>query len=124
MVTDHPDRFALWAGMIGLVDYPNPKYPESENYPVSPVFGKSDQWGTANPIKDVDRLRGKTIWFGTADQAFDAAMNRELDRVLNEKRITHTFETVKGKHDFAVVSELLPKLLEFFDRFMQRSSVQ
>jgi len=51
-------------------------------------------------------------------------MNRELDRVLSEKKIPHTFETIKGKHDFAVVSELLPKLLEFFDRSTLRSPVQ
>jgi len=42
MVTDHPDRFALWGSMIGLVDYPNLIYPEGENYPVSPVFGNPD----------------------------------------------------------------------------------
>jgi S-formylglutathione hydrolase FrmB len=119
MVTGHPDRFSAWGGMIGLVDYPNPKYPRAENYPVSPVFGTPDQWAAANPINDVDRLRGKAIWFATADQSFDAAMNRELDRVLRGKQFPHTFEVIQGNHDFAAVSQLLPMLLRFLEHSLQ-----
>jgi len=119
LITDHPERFAFWGGIIGLVDFPNASYPANENHVVPPLFGPPDQWRAANPIHDVDRLRGKTIWFATADRSFDAAMNRELDRVLKKYGIPHTFEVVNGKHVFAVVSELLPRLINSFDRFVQ-----
>jgi enterochelin esterase-like enzyme len=118
LITDHPDHFTFWGGIIGLVDFPNASYPANENHTVPPLFGPPDQWPSANPIHDIDKLRGKAIWFGTADQSFDAAMNRELARQLKESGIPHTFEVISGKHVFAVVSELLPKLLDSFDRFV------
>jgi len=102
--------------MIGRVDFPNPRYPREQNYVVSPIFGKPEDWTAANPIHDVERLRGKTIWFATADHSFDHAMNRELDRILNQREIPHTFEVVQATHSFAVVTELLPKLLDAFER--------
>ena len=119
MTVDHPGRFAAWAGMIGLVDYPNASYQRASNYPVSEVFGPPDTWPAANPISRVERLRGKAIWFATADQSFDAAMNRHLDQVLDEQHLAHTFEVIPGKHDFAAVSALLPRMLQFFDRVLQ-----
>jgi dienelactone hydrolase len=119
LITDHPDRFAFWGGIIGLVDFPNASYPASENHTVPTLFGPPDQWPSADPIHDIERLRGKAIWFGTADQSFDAAMNRELDRQLKKSGIPHTFEVINGTHVFAVVSELLPKLIDSFDRFVQ-----
>ncbi|HEY3838244.1 MAG TPA: alpha/beta hydrolase-fold protein [Bryobacteraceae bacterium] len=119
LVTRHAERFAGWGGMIGLVDYPNASYPAASNYPVAALFGDPAAWASANPMKDVEGLRGKQVWFATADQAFDAAMNRELDRVLTEKQIVHRFEVVEGKHDFEAVTTLLPKMLSFFEQTVQ-----
>lgn len=116
MVTRHPDRFTFWGGIIGLVDFPNPGYPPEYNHEVPAVFGNPADWTAANPIHSVDRLRGKSIWFATADKSFDVAMNRELDRVLNRRGIPHTFKVIEGAHSFAVVAELLPKLLSAFER--------
>jgi S-formylglutathione hydrolase FrmB len=115
LAVDHPERFAAWGGMIGLVDFPNPAYPPEWNYTVPALFGDPGTWAEANPIRPAHRLRGKAVWFGTAEEAFDAAMNRTLHRLLNERGIGHTFVTVSGKHTFPVVAELLPKMLKFLD---------
>jgi S-formylglutathione hydrolase FrmB len=114
IVTHHPERFAMWGGMIGVVDFPNPKYPPADNHSVPEFFGPPEQWAAANPMNEIDRLRGKAVWFGTGDTAFDTAMNRTLDSVLTQKHIDHDFEIVPGKHEFSVIERLLPKLIGFF----------
>jgi S-formylglutathione hydrolase FrmB len=119
IATHHPERFAAWAGIIGLVDFPNPSYAPADNHSVPDVFGKPEEWAAANPLADVERLRGKAIWFGTGESAFDAAMNRTLDRTLEHLNIDHTFEVVPGKHEFRVVAELLTRVITFFDSAMR-----
>jgi S-formylglutathione hydrolase FrmB len=121
LIERHPERFAAWAGIIALADYPNAAYPPESNYRVPALFGDAAHWPEANPMRDVERLRGKALWFATGDAGFDAAMNRTLDRRLEALGIPHEFREVAGRHDFPTLSVLLPQALAFLDKVLMRS---
>lgn len=113
LVQQHPRRFTAWAGLIGLLDFPNPQYPREWNHSVPAVFGPAGAWPAQNPLTHVAALKGKRLWFATAENAFDRQMNDTFHGKLNELKFPHQYEIVAGSHTFPVVATLLPKALEF-----------
>ena len=115
LVEEFPQRFVAWGGMIGLLDYPNPSYPKEWNHGVPAVFGEAAKWDAENPLRKAGALRGKRVWVGTAEEAFDRKMNEAFDAALRREGIAHVYRTIPGAHKFDVVTALLPELIEFLD---------
>ncbi|MFN7935266.1 MAG: hypothetical protein U0R19_18190 [Bryobacteraceae bacterium] len=116
LVEKHPERFTAWAGIIGLLDFPNAGYPKEWNHSVPAVFGPAEAWGELNPMGAVERLRGKQVWFATGETAFDRKMNDAFQGRLKELGIEHRYEVIAGAHTFLVVARLLPLALQFLTR--------
>jgi S-formylglutathione hydrolase FrmB len=115
LIERYPERFAAWAGLLTLADFPNPVYPAAENYVVPELFGPPDRWPVLNPMAQVEKLRGKSLWFTTGSAAFDLRMNESLDRKLTGLGISHEFHLSPGGHEFRVVAENLRQLLRFLE---------
>lgn len=113
LVQRHPERFQAWAGIIGLLDFPNPQYPKEWNHSVPAVFGPSSAWPAQNPLTHIATLKGKRLWFATAETAFDRRMNDTFHAKLNQLEIPHHYEVIPGSHTFPAVAALLPKALAF-----------
>jgi S-formylglutathione hydrolase FrmB len=122
MIERNVPRFSAWGGILALPDFPNPEYPPQQNHSVPAVFGPPARWPELNPLRGVEALRGKSLWFATADEAFDRSMNETLHRRLESERIAHEFVQLKGGHTFEVVAEALPRLLAWFDRHFEEGS--
>ena len=115
LIEQYPERFAAWAGLLTLADFPNAAYPAAENYTVPKLFGTPDGWPVFNPMAQVEKLRGKSLWFTTGSTAFDLHMNESLDRKLAALGISHEFHLSPGGHEFRVVAENLQRLLKFLE---------
>jgi putative tributyrin esterase len=115
LIERYPERFAAWAGLLTLADFPNPAYPAVENYTVPQLLGPPDHWPELNPMARIEKLRGKSIWFTTGSTAFDLRMNENLDRRLTGLGIRHEFHVSPGGHEFRVVAENLQQLLKFLE---------
>ncbi|MEN6605228.1 MAG: hypothetical protein ABFD86_22690 [Bryobacteraceae bacterium] len=118
LIQQYPHLFASWTGILGLLDFPNPGYPERDNHVVPAVFGPPAQWPGLNPMSAADALRGKPLWFATGKDAFDYRMNQAFHNKLNSLGIEHTFKTLDGGHVFSVVAEALPEALRFHERVL------
>ena len=116
LIERYPERFAAWAGLLTLADFPNPAYPRADNYSVAALFGPPDRWPALNPLAHAENLRGKSLWFTTGSTAFDLHMNEALDRKLSSLGIHHEFHLSPGGHEFRVVAENLHPLLEFLEK--------
>ena len=104
------------ATTIGLLDFPNPKLPPSQNFPVSPLFGDDPAaWAGLNCTAGVEPLRGKALLIVTGQDGFNAQMNRNFHAHLAAAGIAHDFRQVAGGHDFPTVQATLPALLEFLE---------
>ncbi|MCP4639076.1 MAG: hypothetical protein GY851_01510 [bacterium] len=105
-----PDRFAAWAGIVALLDFPNSAYPKDQNHSVPAVLGPdTDRF---NPLRGVSGLKGKQLYFVTAIDAFDRAMNHTFHEHLKDAGIPHTFEVMNGAHTFDVVAGALPRAMK------------
>jgi S-formylglutathione hydrolase FrmB len=113
LVERHPDRFTAWAGIIGLLDFPNPQYPKEWNHSVPASFGLPENWAEKNPMMEAGRLRGKRLWFATGETAFDRKMNDAFQDRLRGLGIPFQYELIDGAHTFPVVTALLPVALRF-----------
>jgi len=113
LVQQHPQRFAAWAGIIGLLDFPNPQYPKEWNHSIPASFGPRETWQAQNPFTHIAALKGKRVWLATAESAFDRRMNDTFDERLNELQVSHHYEIIPGAHTFPVVATLLPQALDF-----------
>jgi S-formylglutathione hydrolase FrmB len=116
LIQRHPDRFAAWAGLIALLDFPNPSLPPEQNHSVPKVFGPPAEWAALNPIREAEALRGKKLFLLTATEAFDRTMNRNFHERLNQLGIAHEYVEVPGAHRYDVIAAHLGRLLEFLDR--------
>ncbi len=109
----HPEQFRGVASIIGLLDWPNPEFPEEWNHAVPPVLGPGPR--QFNPILGAERLRGMCILLVTGDRAFDFRMNRSFHRRLDALRIPHTYRVLPGQgHTFDCVRKALPEVVVFF----------
>jgi len=115
LIERYPERFAAWAGLLTLADFPNPAYPAAENYTVPELFGPPGRWPELNPMAQVEKLRGKSLWFTTGSAAFDLRMNESLDRKLTGLGMSPEFHVSPGGHEFRVVAENLQGLLRFLE---------
>jgi len=115
-LADHPDRFGTWAGIVALLDFPNPAYPPAHNHSVPAVLGKVDAWERFNPIKRVAAFRGKRVFLLTAEDAFDRKMNEAFATKLASLQIDHELDVVPGGHTIDVVVSALPKVMAFLHR--------
>lgn len=110
----YPEMFTAWGGIVGLVDWPNPEYPEEDNYSVPDILGPSENWPAWNPAAGVSRLAAKHLFLFTGTAAFDRKMNESFARKLEEAQILHELYVLEGGHTFEVVVEALPQLFERF----------
>ncbi len=111
----HPKLFGSWAGIVGLLDFPNPDYPREHNHTVPDVLGKDQGvWQRYNPCRRAEAFKGKRILLITAGSAFDRQMNQAFAARLKELGIEHTLKVLDGGHTFDVVARALPEVLAFF----------
>jgi S-formylglutathione hydrolase FrmB len=110
----HPGRFGTWAGIVALVDFPNPDYPDEQNHAVPGVLGSSDNWAKLNPIAKAEAFRGKHILLITAEKAFDRRMNEAFSSRLKSLGIDHDFVMLPGGHTIDIVQTALPRVMGFF----------
>ena len=115
-VADHPPGFGTWAGIVALLDFPNPGYEPKDNHSVPQVLGGADNWEAFNPIRKAGALRGKNILFITAEDAFDRKMNEAFSEKLSALGIRHEFRIVPGGHTFPVVADALDDVMRFFHK--------
>ncbi len=118
LIEQYPHVFTSWTGILGLLDFPNPGYPERDNHTVPAPFGPRREWSRHNPMHAAAALRGKRLWFATGKDAFDYRMNLAFDQRLKDLRIPHEFATLPGGHVFTVVAEALPRALRFHERVL------
>ena len=110
----YPEMFSTWGGIVGLVDWPNPEYPEEDNYPVPEILGPAENGTAWNPVSGALKLEAKRFVLFTGSTAFDRHMNESLARKLEEARILHELHVLEGGHTFEAVAEALPQLLDRF----------
>lgn len=110
----YPEMFSTWGGIVALVDWPNPEYPEEDNHGVPDILGPAELWPAWNPINEAPRLQGKHVFLFTGSTAFDRKMNESFAKKLGEEQILHERHVLEGGHSFEVVAEALPELLERF----------
>jgi enterochelin esterase-like enzyme len=104
---------------------PNPKNPPDffdmpvkDGEPQPLVIAK---WAANAPLAMIDqyvtnlkKYKAITIEVGTQDGL--AASNRQLDQILTDFGVAHTFETYEGDHTNRVVERIETKVLPFFSR--------
>ena len=110
----HPEMFSTWGGIVGLVDWPNPEYPDEDNYAVPDILGPAERWPAWNPMADILRLTAKNLFLFTGTTAFDRKMNETFAKKLEENGILYELHLLEGGHTFEVVAEALPQLFERF----------
>jgi S-formylglutathione hydrolase FrmB len=113
-IEDHPDQFSTWGGIIPLVDFPNPDYAPADNHSIPAVLGDADNWLALNPINKDNALRGKHLFFITAENAFERKMNEAFSEKLRAEGIEHTFRVIPGGHTIDVVLAAFPEVMDFF----------
>jgi S-formylglutathione hydrolase FrmB len=112
---DFPEEVGTVASIIGLLDYPNPQYPPSDNYALPPVLGSELQyWRAINCTMGAERLRGKNIAIIAAKGAFDYRMNRCFHERLLTLGIAHDYAEIDGGHEWSSVATAFPLMLNFF----------
>jgi S-formylglutathione hydrolase FrmB len=110
----YPELFSTWGGIVALVDWPNPEYPEEDNHEVPGILGPAETWPAWNPIENVVRLKGKHLFLYTGMTAFDRKMNESFAERLETEQMLHELHILQGGHTFDVVAEALPQLLDRF----------
>lgn len=68
-------------------------------------------------IPNLKRLKGIAFDAGTEDRGI-AAASKELDQVLNNYDIAHTFEVYEGDHINRIAERILTKMLPFFSEHL------
>jgi S-formylglutathione hydrolase FrmB len=112
-----PSEVRAVATTIALLDFPNPRLPREQNFPIAPLFGgERNTWAKYNCMTDVEPLRGKRLLIVTAGNAFDVQMNRNFHARLDAAGIAHEFREVPGAHDFRTVQTTLPILFDFLEK--------
>ena len=116
----YPDQVRAVASTIALLDYPNPRLPTEKNYLVSPVFGSdTTDWARLNCRNNATALRNKPILLIAGTHAFDYRMNQNFRQRLQQLKIHHTYRELEGGHDFQLVRQSIPIMLEFFQKNLQ-----
>lgn len=110
-----PEMFSAWAGIMPLVDFPNPRYPREWNHSIPPVLGDASHWPALNPLTHAAAFQGKRVFFLTGDTAFDRRMNETFARRLEELAVPHQFKMNEGSHTFAVVEKAFPDVMAFLE---------
>ncbi|MFC5410294.1 alpha/beta hydrolase [Larkinella bovis] len=113
----YPDQVRAVASTIALLDYPNPRLPNEQNYPVSSIFGTdTTDWARFNCLNNAPVLRNKPILLIAGRQGFDYRMNQNFHHRLNQLKIGHTYFELEGNHDFQMVRQSVPVMLDFFQK--------
>lgn len=109
-----PGAVGTAATAIGLLDFPQPELPATENYPVPELFGGDPAaWARHNCCVNAERLRGLRLAVFAARQAFDWRMNQHFHQRLDRLGIAHRWEEADGGHDWPAVAAAMPRLLGF-----------
>ena len=119
-VIAHPDQFGVWAGIVALLDFPNPAYPAEQNHAVPAVLGPAASWARFNPMNGAAAFRDKRVLQVTGSTAFDRKMNEAFAAKLESLKIPHTLEQLDGGHTIDVVTQALPKAMAFCHRHIIR----
>lgn len=114
----HPEEIGTVSSIIGLLDFPRPPISEKDGYKVpSDRFGTDELvWRDFNPLHGVEALQARRVFIAAATEAFDFGMNQRFQAALTEQGISHKTIKLSGGHEFAVVEEALPKVIEFCSR--------
>ncbi len=115
-LVDRPEAFGTWAGVVALLDFPNPAYPPEHNHAVPPVLGERSRWAAINPINKAENLSGKRLLLISAIDAFDRKMNEAFAAKLESLKIAHALEVRPGGHTIDVVASAFGEVMAFFHR--------
>ena len=113
---NHPNDFAAFVGIIGLLDFPREEtLPKGQNYKVPmSVFGSDPSvWETINPLNHIDRLTNIRTLLITGRDAFDRTMNQNFAARARELNIDFQLLELEGAHTIETVTEALPFALQF-----------
>lgn len=113
---DHPGRFGMVVGLIGLLDFPRTEtLPEGQNYSVPTARFGSDPavWTTFNPIHAVEKLAGSRLMLVTGSSAFDRTMNYNFAARARQAGVDTRVVELTGGHTIEVVAAALPIALQF-----------
>ena len=113
-VMRHPGAFKTLGTIIGLLDFPSDSYPPDENYPVSPLFPQDrNRWENYQAALHPECFAGMNIIQAVGKSAFDAGMNAAFHQALNDAGIAHRYLEFDGGHEWSVVAEAMPHLVDF-----------
>ncbi|MDA0347321.1 MAG: alpha/beta hydrolase-fold protein [Verrucomicrobia bacterium] len=114
----HPEEIGTVSSIIGLLDFPRHPVSEIDGYKV-PIarFGDDETvWQKFNPLHGVDALQARRVLIVAATEAFDFGMNQRFEAALTTQSVSHDMIKLPGGHDFAVVEDALPKVIDFCTR--------
>ncbi|MCB1121272.1 MAG: family 10 glycosylhydrolase, partial [Verrucomicrobiae bacterium] len=114
----HPEEVGTVTSIIGLLDFPSHPISDTDGYKV-PVarFGSDEEtWNEFNPLRGVAALQARRVFIAAATEAFDYGMNTRFAAALEDKGITHELVRLPGGHQFSVVEEAVPKVIDFCSR--------
>ncbi|MCD4825367.1 MAG: prolyl oligopeptidase family serine peptidase [Phycisphaerae bacterium] len=111
----HSEKYSAVVPIIGLLDFPRNGLPKSQSYEVpAKRFGNNTQtWKSYNPIYKAKNLQNTSILIIAADKAFDRTMNENFSSKLKVLKIDHELKILSGGHDFDVVQESIPIVIDF-----------
>ena len=116
---DHRERLGALATVMALVDFPNPKLPEEQNYGVPPVMADAKFYGQFNCLTKAENLRSLPLLQLAPANAFDFTLNRNFHARLTQLGIKHDCREIPGKHDWATVTAALPAMFDFAKNYFQ-----
>jgi S-formylglutathione hydrolase FrmB len=110
----HPQKFATVVSILGLLDFPRKGLPEGQSHSIpQATFGANESdWQKLNPLYSAEQLRGTNIVLITADKAFDRTMNENFRDRSHQLQIEPEWFVLKGQHQFNVVEQALPIVID------------
>ena len=114
----HPEMFAAFAPVIGLLDFPRDGLPKGQSYQApEKTFGTDREvWKRFNPINGAEKLRGMKILVITGHSAFDRTMNENFAAKLKELGIPCEYRELRGGHAFSLVTAAVKQVVEFMNQ--------
>jgi hypothetical protein len=117
-------------GALAAAFSPNPKNPP--DYFDNPIKDGEPQplivakWAANSPLVMIDQYvtnlkKYHAIMAEVGLQDGLAASNKQMDQILTDFGVTHTFETYEGDHTNRVVERIEQKVLPFFSKNLSMS---
>ena len=116
----HPEVFIAAGSTSGGVDF----RPWPDNWDIAAVLGKKSEheknWDDNVVVNNINALpkTKMAIYFDCGTDDFFLAVNRALDKKLNDMKIAHTYQEFPGGHTQDFWARSFPKHVEFFSKYL------